>query len=153
VPVWRRCSTCKKEIMTGQTYYVCSVSTCNSRSTQYVFCSVACWDAHVPVERHRGDSAGAIEKKAPLTVEPDKPVEGKRRVVPGAPNKAASSESDDDILVVASKIRKYINDKSGMNVSASLYEALSEKLRGLCEMAIESARADGRKTVMDRDVL
>jgi hypothetical protein len=139
--------------MTGQTYYVCSVSTCNSRSTQYVFCSVACWDAHVPVERHRGDSAGAIEKKAPLTVEPDKPVEGKRRVVPGAPNKAASSESDDDILVVASKIRKYINDKSGMNVSASLYEALSEKLRGLCEMAIESARADGRKTVMDRDVL
>jgi hypothetical protein len=107
----------------------------------------------VPVERHRGDSAGAIEKKAPLTAEPEKPVEGKRRVVAStAPDKPAASNAEDDILVVASKIRKYINDKSGMNVSASLYEALSEKLRGLCEMAMESARADGRKTVMDRDV-
>lgn len=144
--VWKKCSTCKKEIYTSQPYYVCSVSTCNSRATQYVFCSIPCWDAHLPVERHRGDSAGAIEKIAPSTVEP----EARRRVVVGA--QTSKQAEDEDVLVVASKIRKYIHDRSGMNTSASLYEALSDKIRALCEIAIESARADGRKTVMDRDL-
>ena len=152
--VWKKCSTCKKDIMTSQTYYVCSVSTCNSRATQYVFCSVPCWDAHVPIERHRGDSAGAIEKKAPSTPEPE-PAGGQQRrrvVVGGASAGGGSSKEDDDVLVVASKIRKYVHDRSGMNTSASFYAALSDKLRALCEIAMETARADGRKTVMDRDL-
>lgn len=55
-------------------------------------------------------------------------------------------------LVVASKVKKYIKDKSGMNTSAALLEALTGELEKLCDKAIESAKQDGRKTVMDRDV-
>lgn len=148
--VWKKCSTCKKDILTNSAYYVCSVSTCNSRATGYAFCSVSCWDAHLPIERHRGDSAGAIEMTAPSTPEPEAaPGAARRRVVVGG---GAKNQAEDDVLVVASKIRKYVHDKSGMNTSASFYEALSDKLRALCEIAMESARADGRKTVMDRDL-
>ena len=56
-----------------------------------------------------------------------------------------------EVLVVASKIKAYIREKSGMNTSSSVLDALSDRLRGLCDRAIENARADGRKTVMDRD--
>lgn len=56
------CSMCKKPIEMGQRYYRCSVSTCNARRTRLYFCSVACWDAHLPEARHR--DAGAIEMVA-----------------------------------------------------------------------------------------
>ena len=57
-----------------------------------------------------------------------------------------------DVLVVASKVKKYIKDKADMNTSASTIEALSEAVAKLCDQAIENARSDGRKTVKDRDV-
>lgn len=57
-----------------------------------------------------------------------------------------------DVLVVASKVKKYIKDKADMNTSASTIDALSQAVARLCDRAIESARADGRKTVKDRDV-
>lgn len=57
-----------------------------------------------------------------------------------------------DVLVVASKVKKYIKDKADMNTSASTIEALSEAVAKLCDQAIENARGDGRKTVKDRDV-
>lgn len=60
---WRKCSSCKKPIALGATYYVCSVSTCNGQRTGYVFCSVLCFESHVPGARHK--NAGAIEKTAP----------------------------------------------------------------------------------------
>ncbi len=56
-----------------------------------------------------------------------------------------------DILVVVSKTKKYIKDKSGMNTSASATEALTKIVQKLCDKAIENAANDGRKTVMDRD--
>lgn len=56
-----------------------------------------------------------------------------------------------EILVVASKLKNYIRAKSGMNTSASVLGVLSEKVQRLCDQAIENARADGRKTVKDRD--
>jgi histone H3/H4 len=56
-----------------------------------------------------------------------------------------------EVLVVASKLKNYIRAKSGMNTSASVLEVLSGKVRQLCDQAIENARADGRKTVKDRD--
>jgi len=63
-----------------------------------------------------------------------------------------SEEGDKkEVLVVASKLKSYIRDKSGMNTSASVIDALSEKVRQLCDQAMENAKADGRKTVMDRD--
>lgn len=56
-----------------------------------------------------------------------------------------------EVLVVASKLKNYIKESSGMNTSAAVMEALSEKIRQLCDQAINNAKGDGRKTVMDRD--
>jgi histone H3/H4 len=57
-----------------------------------------------------------------------------------------------DILVVASKVKKFVREKSEMNTSSELLEALSEKVKELCLGAIEKAKADGRKTVKGRDL-
>lgn len=62
-----------------------------------------------------------------------------------------SEEGKVEVLVVASKLKAYIREKSGMNTSAAVVEVLSNKLRGLCDEAIERAKSEGRKTVMDRD--
>jgi hypothetical protein len=153
---WRLCSACKKEIPLGGVYQVCSVSTCRQKRTNYVFCSVECWDKHVPVERHRGDDVGAIEKRAPRTPEAEPQ---RKKVVTSAPNTTQSSPAghgktsvDGQVLVVASKIKKYISEKSGMNTSASTMDALTERIRRICDQSINNARASGRKTVMDKDV-
>ncbi len=50
---FRLCTTCKTPIPFSAKYYACSVSTCNRRATAMYFCSVPCWDAHVPEARHR----------------------------------------------------------------------------------------------------
>src|SRR5689334_16036156 len=60
---WRRCSSCKKAIAFTATYYECSVSTCTRKRTGYVFCSVDCWETHLPMMRHR--EAWAVEETAP----------------------------------------------------------------------------------------
>lgn len=65
-PAWRKCSTCKKDIAQGASYYKCSVSTCNGLRTGYVFCGMQCFETHLPGARHR--SAGAIESIAPNSV-------------------------------------------------------------------------------------
>ncbi len=57
----------------------------------------------------------------------------------------------DETLIVVAKLKKYIKEKSGMNTAGTVASALSEKIRALCDEAVESARSDGRKTVMDRD--
>lgn len=56
-----------------------------------------------------------------------------------------------EVLVVASKIKKLIKDKSGMNTSAAVMEALSKVIERECAKAIEKAQGEKRKTVMDRD--
>jgi histone H3/H4 len=61
------------------------------------------------------------------------------------------SESAEDILVVVSKLKTYIRNASEMNTSASCAAVLSKMVKGLCDQAIEHAKKDGRKTVMDRD--
>jgi len=64
---WKRCSTCKKEIPFRATYWVCNVSTCNRANTGFAFCSVNCWDAHVPMLRHR--ESWAEEQRSPSAAE------------------------------------------------------------------------------------
>ncbi|MGK5084063.1 hypothetical protein WDW37_12265 [Bdellovibrionota bacterium FG-1] len=67
-------------------------------------------------------------------------------------NATANNEAPGgEVLVVASKIKNYIRAQAGMNTSAAVMEALSNKIRQLCDQAIETAKTDGRKTVMDRD--
>ena len=51
-----------------------------------------------------------------------------------------------------SKLKNYIREKSGgFNTAGSVAPRLSDILRERCDAAIENARKDGRKTVMDRD--
>ena len=64
---------------------------------------------------------------------------------------AAMSDSQ-EVLVVASKVKTYIKQQGDMKTSGNLLQALSDRLRRLCDEAIESARSDGRKTVLDRDI-
>ena len=59
--------------------------------------------------------------------------------------------SDQEVLVVASKVKNYIKAKGEMKTSASVLEVLSDRIRSMCDQAIETARNDGRKTVLDRD--
>ena len=61
------------------------------------------------------------------------------------------SQGEKEILVVVSKLKQYIRSVSGMNTAGNVAPALSETVRKLCDQAIEKAKTDGRKTVMDRD--
>lgn len=58
-----------------------------------------------------------------------------------------------DTLVVTSKLKAYIKEKSGgMSTSANVIPAISGIVAKLCDQAIENAQNDKRKTVMDRDL-
>jgi hypothetical protein len=139
---WRRCSACKNDIELGAIYWVCSVSTCNRVRTALFFCSVDCWEVHLPTERHR--EAWAIEERAPKV--PDPPA--------GAPRKRKPSggAQGGEILVVASRLKAYVRSQSGYNTSDNVLPILSAALRKICDEAVENARRSERQTVMDRDV-
>lgn len=64
-----------------------------------------------------------------------------------------NSHSEKEILVVVSKVKKYIRSVSGMNTAGNVAPALSDIIRHLCDQAIEKAKTDGRKTIMDRDFM
>jgi len=153
-PVWRHCSRCKQGIACGATYLVCTVSTCNRARTGLVFCSMDCWDAHVPLARHR--EAGAEERVAPAT--PDAPADkpkparktGRRRI---APVKRRDPSLPKETLVVSKALKAYIKAASGLRTSDAVMDLLSEKLRDMCDRAIDRAEQDERKTVLDRDFL
>ena len=57
-----------------------------------------------------------------------------------------------EIMIVVSKLKKYIRERSGMNTSDGIVDALSDHVRALADLCIRNAAAAGRKTVLDRDV-
>ncbi|MFK8138910.1 MAG: hypothetical protein AB8E15_11155 [Bdellovibrionales bacterium] len=57
-----------------------------------------------------------------------------------------------EVLVVTSKVKKYIKEKGECNTSSETIEALSKAVEALAQRGIDSAKADGRKTVMARDI-
>ncbi len=59
--------------------------------------------------------------------------------------------SEKEVLVVVSKVKNYIREKSDYNTAGSVAPRISDVIRRLCDQAIENAKKDGRKTVMDRD--
>jgi histone H3/H4 len=164
---WKSCSTCRKDIEYSATYWVCSVSTCNRKRLGLYFCSVACWDSHLPEARHR--EAWAVEEKAPSKAqalqqeaEQAKPKQAVQASAPARRTVAAvspttRSEPDDDslpkdVLVVVSKLKKYVKARSEMKTSDTVIPVLSEELRRICDRAIRVAAQNGRKTVLDREV-
>lgn len=58
-----------------------------------------------------------------------------------------------DVLVVTSKVKKLIKEKGNMNTSSETVDILSKAIEQLCLKGIDSAKADGRKTVMARDII
>ncbi len=58
-----------------------------------------------------------------------------------------------EVLVVTSKVKKFIKEKGGMNTSAETVDVLSKAIEQLCQKGIDSAKSDGRKTVMARDIV
>ena len=57
-----------------------------------------------------------------------------------------------EILVVTSKVKKYIKESGGCNTSGETIDVLSQAVQVLCDKGVEVAKADGRKTVMARDI-
>ena len=57
-----------------------------------------------------------------------------------------------ELLVVASKVKKYIKETGDLQASAKSLAQLSKAVEILCKKGIESAKSNGRKTVMDRDI-
>ena len=57
-----------------------------------------------------------------------------------------------EILIVSSKVKNYIKSKGDMNTAASVAEALSDKIREVCDQAIENAKSAKRKTVRNTDI-
>ena len=146
---WRKCSVCKKPINLGEIYQKCSVSTCRKNA----YCSVKCWDVHVPILNHK--SAWAEENTAPKTLEAEKADQPRSRIVVSDKNAAKTighnSHLPKDVLVVISKLKSYIKAKADMNTSGDVSDILSDIIRMYCDEAIHQAQADGRKTVMARD--
>ncbi len=75
-----------------------------------------------------------------------------RRVVSVAATPEDDRDLPKDILVVVSKLKKYIKAKSDMKTSETVIPVLSQELRRICDRAIRIAGEHERKTVLDRDV-
>jgi len=176
---WRHCNMCKAGIGFEAEYFTCSVSTCNRKRTGLFFCSLACFEAHLLTaryrdawaERQRSPSVAAAraereaeERDAAAEAEAEAHAAGplagapqRRLVAPARPVAASAagedepSESGADVLIVVSKLKKYVRDRSGMNTSDGVVPILSDHLRELCREAIRQAGQDGRRTLLDRD--
>ena len=57
-----------------------------------------------------------------------------------------------EVLVVVSKLKTHVKQEGGLNTAGNVGEALSDLIRQLLSVAIENAKKDGRKTLMDRDL-
>lgn len=122
------------------------MSTCNRPRTGLAFCSVACWDAHVPVLNHR--DAWCTEERAPREDAADPAVTEPRRRIAASP---APEREPAEVLIIASRLKDYITARADMNTSADVMDALSDLVRAHTDAAIRRARAEGRKTVKARD--
>lgn len=115
-----------------------------------------------PVVRRVVDAPAGSTSSAPSAPagSPGVPGAPVRRVVGDAsPTTAAAVEgltlsdvTDKDVLIVVSKLKKYIKDRSGFNTSDGIMDLLSDHVRAICDDAIRAAARDERKTVLDRDV-
>ena len=149
---WKKCSSCKNPISWNSVYYVCSVTTCNGQRTGYAFCTISCFERHLPGARHK--DAGAVEKRSPpLSQTQSQDLRTPARIMVKSQNPVTSSSAalPQEVLIIASRLKDYIQARADMNTSASVMDVLSDQVRKLCDRAIEKARSEGRKTVLDRD--
>jgi hypothetical protein len=149
---WKKCSACKKAIPYNSRYYTCSVSSCNTSRTNYIFCSVPCFDHHIPKERHK--SAGAIDNMSPKKPGSTEQNLGARRIIPNQKSNPSNKQISrgGDVLIIASRLKEFILAQSEYSTSASVMDVLSDHVRLIAMQAIDNARSAGRKTVMEQDL-
>ncbi|HEX3763515.1 MAG TPA: hypothetical protein VHW23_32690 [Kofleriaceae bacterium] len=110
-----------------------------------------------PPPRPAGPPPAVVVRSAPSAPAPAAPAPpaAARRVVgepPPPAGVALQDVADRDMLIVVSKLKKYIKDRSGMNCSDAVAEVLSDHVRAIADESIRAAGRDERKTVLDRDV-
>jgi histone H3/H4 len=151
---WRRCSSCKTEIGFEQRHWVCSVSTCNRKRTGLIFCSVRCWDTHLPTARHR--DAWAVEERSPSLAQVQRAAAGGdrrgRASKTAAGGSARKSDPATEILVVVSRLKNFVKESRGMSTSDGVMPILSDHLRYLADQAAQRAERHGRRTILERDM-
>ena len=76
---------------------------------------------------------------------------GRKTVMGRDFNLYVDSPELEEVLVVASKVKKYIKEKSGFSTSSQCMEQLTVRVEKICHKAIENAQKAKRKTVMDKD--
>jgi len=104
-----------------------------------------------PTSQGTPTSPGAPAPPAPRRIVGDPaPATATATGMPGAVH--LNDIVDRDLLIVVSKLKKYIKDRSGMNCSDAVAEVLSDHIRILCDDSIRAAGREERKTVLDRDV-
>jgi hypothetical protein len=114
-----------------------------------------------PAPQRAPTSPGAVRRVIDLPTQPVA-VPVVRRSEPSGPTSSPApssspgsvtlAEAEREALIVVSKMKKYIKERSGMNCSDAVAEMLSEHVRAICDDAIRAAARDERKTVLDRDV-
>lgn len=167
--IWKKCSICKKPIEFNSDYYLCNISTCRNERTGMRFCSTSCWDAHLGYVTHRSETY-AIETKAPAVVPLAQEVETPQRTpirkivntsnvttteLQASSEKPVAFQADamkTDCLVVVSKVKKLVSEKSNFNTSQCCIDRLTKKVIEECLKGIKKAELAGRKTVMGRDI-
>lgn len=63
-----------------------------------------------------------------------------------------NKESKTDILVVTSKVKKYVKNRNGLATSSAAINVLSDRIEAMLDAAMQRALTDGRKTIMERDL-
>ncbi|HMG57414.1 MAG TPA: hypothetical protein VK601_28135 [Kofleriaceae bacterium] len=111
--------------------------------------------ATAPVVRHTAPATPDRPPPAPpASAAPLRRIVGEPAPVPSPAGAAVALQDvgDRDMMIVVSKLKKYIKDRSGMNCSDAVADVLSDHVRALCDESIRAAGRDERKTVLDRDV-
>ncbi|MBA3503956.1 MAG: hypothetical protein M4D80_30440 [Myxococcota bacterium] len=111
------------------------------------------------------DSVQPVHRRSdetrPNLIPPPPAAATERRVVVATPapapaaaagDLALSDAVDKDVLVVVSKLKKYIKDRSGFNTSDQIFDLISDHVRAICDEAIRCAARNDRKTVLERDM-
>ena len=108
-----------------------------------------CFDAHVPVLRHR--DAWAEEKRAPTRAAFEAEQNARQKEDEERQHAASarnlgnkeppmSNEATNEVLIVVSKVKNYIKARAGMNTADAVSEAISDLVRKACDDAIARAK-------------
>src|SRR5207248_9749836 len=114
----------------------CSTSTSNRKHNGFFFCAVSCWDAHVPMMRHRESWAEQHTAPTREAVEREQQAEQAPHKASGTPAvRSGTAGSSQDVLIVVSKLKQYIKQQAAMNTADTVNEQHPRSSRQNCLLA------------------